>query len=105
MNDEGSSFPSVAEHFGWTHLLDCHHVATQILTAWHGIADPKQFQSDVYEILDTPCLDSLSSLLKQAFTKYQTEKAQVFLNKICDKQPASTFLCSYLSHFYCKTCI
>ncbi len=25
MTGEGSSFPSVAEHFGWTHLLDCHH--------------------------------------------------------------------------------
>jgi hypothetical protein len=40
MTDEGSSFPSVAEHFGWTHLLDCRHFATQILTSWHGIADP-----------------------------------------------------------------
>ena len=71
MTDEGSSFPSVAEHFGWTHLiLDRRHFVAQILTAWHGIADPKQFLSDVCKILDTPCLDSLSSLLKQAFTKY-----------------------------------
>jgi hypothetical protein len=66
--------------------LDRHHFATQILTAWHGITDPKQFQSDMYKILDTPCLDGLSSLLKQAFTKYQTEKAQVFLKKVSDKQ-------------------
>jgi hypothetical protein len=84
--DEGSSFPSVAEHFGWSHLLDCCHFSTQILTSWHGIADPKQFQSDVYKILDTPCLNALSSLLKQAFTKYRTKKAQVCLNKISDKQ-------------------
>jgi hypothetical protein len=75
MSNEGSSFPSVAEHFGWTHLLYCRHFATQILTAWHGIADPKQLQSDVYKILDTPCLGGLLLLLKQAFTKYLTKKA------------------------------
>ncbi len=50
MTDEGPAFPSVAEHFGWTHLLDRRHFALQILTAWHGIADPKQFQSDDYDI-------------------------------------------------------
>jgi hypothetical protein len=29
MTDEGSAFPIVAEHFGWTHLLDRRHFATQ----------------------------------------------------------------------------
>ncbi len=31
MTDKGSAFSLVAEHFGWTHLLDCRHFATQIL--------------------------------------------------------------------------
>jgi hypothetical protein len=39
-----------------------------------------------FNCLDTPCLDGLPSLLKQAFTKYRTKKAQVFLKKICNKQ-------------------
>jgi hypothetical protein len=82
MTDEGPAFPSVAKRFGWTHLLDRRHFALQILTAWHGISDPKQFQSDVYDILDTPSLATLTSLLKQALT----EKAQVFLKKIYNKQ-------------------
>ena len=43
MTDEGSVFPLVVEHFGWTHLLDRRHFATQILSAWHGLSDPKQF--------------------------------------------------------------
>jgi hypothetical protein len=54
MTDENPAFPSVAECFGWTHLFDHHHFALQILTAWHGISDPKQFRSDVNDILDTP---------------------------------------------------
>ncbi len=33
MTDEGRAFPSVAERFGWTHLLDRRHFALQILTA------------------------------------------------------------------------
>jgi len=33
MTDEGSAFPLFAEHFGWTHLLDQRHFATQILPA------------------------------------------------------------------------
>jgi hypothetical protein len=86
MTDEGHAFLSVAEPFGWTHYLDCHHFALQKLTAWHGISDPKQFQSDVYDILDTPSVDTLPSLLKQALAKYCTEKAQVFLKKISNKQ-------------------
>jgi hypothetical protein len=86
MTDEGPAFPAVAEHFGWTHLLDCLHYATQILTAWHDISDPQQFQSDVYDILDTPSIDTLSSLLAKALAKYRTEKAQVFLKGISDKQ-------------------
>ena len=86
MTDEGSAFPSVAERFGWMHLLDRRHFATQILAAWHGLSDPQQFQSDVYDILDTPSVDTLMSLLNKALTKYRTEKAQVFLNKIYDKQ-------------------
>ncbi len=86
MTDEGTAFPPVAEHFGWTHLLDRRHFAVQILTAWHGISDPKQFQSDVYNILDTPSVDTLSSLLKQALAKYRTEKAQALLKKISSKQ-------------------
>jgi hypothetical protein len=40
MTDEGPAFPSVAERFGWTHLLDRRHFAFAILTAWHGISDP-----------------------------------------------------------------
>jgi hypothetical protein len=59
MTDEGSAFPLVAEHFGWTHLLDRRHFATQILSTWHGLSDPKQFQSDVYKILDTPSVAML----------------------------------------------
>ena len=86
MTDEGSAFPSVAERFGWTHLLDRHHFALQILSAWHGLSDPKKFQSDVYDILNTPSVAILTSLLKQALAKYCTEKAQVFLMKICKKQ-------------------
>ncbi len=43
MTDEGHTFPSVVKVFGWTHCLDCRHFALQILTAWHGISDPKQF--------------------------------------------------------------
>ena len=86
MTDEGSAFPLVAEQFGWTHLLDRRHFATQILSAWHELSDPKQFQSDVYKILDTPCVETMNSLLKQALTKYRTDKAQSFLKKILDKQ-------------------
>ena len=55
--------------------------SVQILSAWHGLSDPKQFQSDVYDILDTPSVATLSSLLKNALAKYRTEKAQVFLRK------------------------
>ena len=86
MTDEGTVFPSVAEHFGWTHLLDRRHFALQILSAWHGISDPKQFQSDVYNILDTPSVDTLSSLLQEALAKYRTVKAQALLKKISSKQ-------------------
>jgi hypothetical protein len=57
MTDEGSAFPMVAKHFDWTHLLDRRHFATQILTSWHGLPGPKQFQSDVYNILDSPSID------------------------------------------------
>jgi hypothetical protein len=86
MTNEGHAFPSVAERFGWTRLLDCCHFALQILTAWHGTSDAKQFQSDVYDILDTPSVDNLSSLLKQALAKYRTKKTQVLLKKITNKQ-------------------
>ncbi len=86
MTDEGPTFPSVAKRFGWTHLFDCRHFVLQIHTAWHGISDPKPFQSTVCDILDTPSVDTLSSLLKQALAKYHTEKAQVFLKKISNKQ-------------------
>jgi hypothetical protein len=79
-------FPLLLNVLVGTHLLDCRHFAVQILSAWHGLSDPKQFQSDVYGILDTPSLATLSSLLKQAIAKYRTEKAQVFLNKIDNKQ-------------------
>jgi hypothetical protein len=72
--------------FCWTHLLDCRYFALQILTAWHGTPDPQKFQSDVYDILDTPSVNNLSSLLKQALAKYCTEKAQVLLKKITNKQ-------------------
>jgi hypothetical protein len=96
MTDEGHAFLSVAGHFSWTHFLDCNHFPLQILTAWHGISDPKQFQSDVYDILDTPSVDTLSTLLKQALAKYCTEKAQVFLKKISNKQHqlCSTHTCN-----------
>jgi hypothetical protein len=86
MTDEGTAFPSVAELFGWTHLLDHPHFAAQRLSAWHGISDPKQFQSNVYDILDTPSVDTLLSLLKEALAKYCTEKAQALLKKISSKQ-------------------
>ena len=69
--------------------------ALQILSAWHGISDPQQFQSDVYDILDTPSVDRLSSLLKEALSKYRTTKAQALLKKISSKQHQ---LC------YCHTC-
>jgi len=86
MTDEGPAFPSVAERYGWTHLLDRRHFSVQILSAWHGLSDPKQFQSDVYDILDTPSVATLSSLLKNSLAKYRTEKAQVFLKKIYNLQ-------------------
>ncbi len=86
ITDERHAFPSVAEHFGWTYLLDRRHFVLQILTAWHGISNPKQFQSNVYDILDTPYVDTLSSFLKQALAKYRTEKAQGFLKKISKEQ-------------------
>ena len=40
MTDEGPAFPLVSERFGWTHLLDRRHFATQILSAWHGLMIP-----------------------------------------------------------------
>ncbi len=40
----------------------------------------------MYDNVDTPSVDTLSSLLKQALAKYRTEKAQVFLKKISKKQ-------------------
>jgi hypothetical protein len=43
MTDEGSAFSLVAKRFGWTHILDHRHFATQILSAWHGLSDPKKF--------------------------------------------------------------
>jgi hypothetical protein len=86
MTNEGHAFPSLVEHFSWTHLFDCRHFALQILTAWHGTSNSKHFQSDVYDILDAPSVNNLSSLLKHAPTKYRTEKAQVSLKKIANKQ-------------------
>jgi hypothetical protein len=86
MTNKGYAFPAVADFFGWTHLLDCRHFALQILTAWHGTPDPQKFQSDVYEIFNTPSVDNLSSLLIQALAKYCTEKVQVLLKKITNKQ-------------------
>jgi hypothetical protein len=97
MTDEGSAFPMVDEHFSWTHLLDRRHFATQILTGWHGLPDPKQFQSDVYNILDSPSIDTMESLLKLAFSKYFMEKAQVLLNKISEKKHQLCYA------FTCKT--
>jgi hypothetical protein len=79
MTDEDSAFSLVAECFGWTHILDCRHFPSQILSAWHGLSDPKKLQSDVYKILDLPCVDTMNSLLKQALSKYHTEKAQALL--------------------------
>jgi hypothetical protein len=49
----------------------------------------------VYDILDTPSVNNLSSLLKQALAKYCTENAQVFLKKISNKQHQP---------FYAHTC-
>jgi hypothetical protein len=86
MTNEGHAFPSFAECFGWTHLLDRRYFALQILTAWHGTSDAKQFQSHVYDILDTPSVNNLLALLKHALAKYRTEKAQVLLKKIANKQ-------------------
>jgi hypothetical protein len=86
MTDEGSVFPLVTECFDWTHLLDRRHFATQILSAWHGLTDPKKFKSDVYKILYSPCVETMNSLLKQDLSKYHTNKAQAFLKKISDKQ-------------------
>jgi hypothetical protein len=51
--------------------------------AWYS--DSKQFQLDVCDILDTPLVDNLSSLLKQDLAKYQpSQRAQVLLKKISD---------------------
>ena len=50
MTNESHAFPAVVECFGLSHLLDCRHFALQILTVWHGTSNPKQFQSDVYDI-------------------------------------------------------
>jgi hypothetical protein len=74
MTDKGSAFPLVAERFSWTHLLDHRHFATQILSAWHGLSDPKKSQSDVYKLLDLPCVETMNSLLKQALSKYPTKR-------------------------------
>ncbi len=64
--------------FSWTHLLDRQHFALQILTAWHGNPDSKKFQSDVYDILETPSVNNLSSLLKQHWPSIMLRrKAQV----------------------------
>jgi hypothetical protein len=73
MTDEDPTFPLVAKRFGWTHLFDRRHFALQILTAWHGISNQKQFQSDVYDILDTPSVDNLLSLLKEALHSGQDD--------------------------------
>jgi hypothetical protein len=100
MTDKGFAFPMVAEHFGWTHLLDRRHFPTQILSAWHGLPDPKQFQSDVYNILDSPSVDTMESLLKLALSKYCMEKAQVLLNKVSEKKHQ---LCYALYTYTCKT--
>ncbi len=66
--------------------MDHCHFALQIFTAWHGTSNAKQFQSDVYDILDTPSVNNLLSLLKHTLAKYCTEKAQVLLKKIANKQ-------------------
>jgi hypothetical protein len=86
MTKEGSAFPIVAEHFGWTHLLDWRHYATQILSAWHCLPDLHQFQYDVYIILDSPSVDTMESLLEHDLSKYCMDKAQVLLNKISQKK-------------------
>ncbi len=86
MTHKGTAFSSVAERFGLTHLLDRCHFAVQILFAWHGISDPTKFQFNVYGILDTPSVDTLLSLLKEALAKYRTKKAQALLKKISSKQ-------------------
>ena len=97
MTDDGSAFPIVAKHFGWTHLLDQCHSATQILSAWHGLPNPKQYQSDVYKILDSPSVDKMESLLEGALSKYRTDKAQALLNKISQKKPQLCYA------YTCKT--
>jgi hypothetical protein len=80
MTDEGPAFPLVSECFGWTHLLDRRHFATQILSAWHGLDDPQQFQSDVYKILDTPSVETMNLLPKQALSKYRTDLIKLNLS-------------------------
>ncbi len=66
--------------------MDGRHFSGQTLSAWHGVSDPKQYQSNVYDILDTPSVDTLSSLLKEALAKYRTKKAHALLKKISSKQ-------------------
>ncbi len=55
----------------------------------------RRSQEDVYKILDFPCVETMRSKLKQALSKYGTDKAQAFLKKISDKQ---------LQLCYCHTC-
>jgi hypothetical protein len=81
MTDEGSAFPMVAEHFGWTHLLDQRHFATQILSAWHGLPDPQQFQSDVYKILDSPSVDTM--VVRNPKRTHQNRYGKVQGQRIC----------------------
>jgi hypothetical protein len=95
MTDEGSAFPGVAEHYGWTHLLDRRHFAPQIISSWHGIQDPAQFKGDIYAILDCPESQNMEALLATAIETYTSAGAQMLLMKI-----------SSLKHklCYCYTC-
>ena len=98
MTDEGSAFPLVAKHFNWRHLLDRKHFSLQIKASWHGLADPNEYQSDIYRIMDCSDVSKVDRLLSQALSTYQTEKAQKFLTKLSDHKEKLCY--AYTSDFF-----
>ena len=82
MTDEGNAFPGVAEHFGWTHLLDRKHFSEQITQSWGGLDDPRQYREDMYRILDEVSSEKLDERFAAARSLYNTPAAHKFIEKL-----------------------
>ena len=98
MSDQGSAFKEVAELEGWNHIYDRNHFLNEIPKHWGGLANPAQFRSEVFLILESTDEDVLQQRIDSALQKYCTPKASSLIQTISRDRHSLCF-CHTGKHF------